>query len=373
MLLLIRGDRRSSPRRRSAATDANATGRAWAHSSGLDRRGPGAVAQLRSRLVRRRDPDRARRSCRSSSRLPSRCGRQRGHERGANAGRDAALRLRLEHASRRHAPACAGVRQPIGVAALADHRFIITADGYASVEPALAHTVHGVLWRITPRDRVTLDGWENVAGKLYRAETMPVRQVGGLRPALVYIARPRREGRPKAGYMELVVAAARPGTCRRLISLACSTGCRRRPTAARARGSWRHRDGRDPSRRDPRPGAGRRLSRLDRIHRARARPARLGAQPPRRRGRSIVRRAAGRGRRDDCRLQRRSARVARRRQSISATARPRNSRCAGAANCSRCCRRPDRRSSRRTAARTRRATPCRPPASTPSRRDRRAR
>ncbi len=106
---------------------------------------------------------------------------------------------------RRHAPSAA----PIGVAALADHRFIITADGYASVEHALGEIVHGVLWRITPRDRVTLDGWENVAGKLYRAETMPVRQVGCLRQALVYIARPRREGRPKAGYMELVVAAAR--------------------------------------------------------------------------------------------------------------------------------------------------------------------
>ena len=60
---------------------------------------------------------------------------------------------------RRHAPGAA----PIGVAELADHRFIITADGYASVERALGQTVHGVLWRLTPRDRVTLDGWENVA------------------------------------------------------------------------------------------------------------------------------------------------------------------------------------------------------------------
>ena len=68
--------------------------------------------------------------------------------------------------------------QPIGVAALADHRFIITADGYASVAPALAQTVHGVLWRITPRDRVTLDAWENIAGKLYRAEILPVRHAG---------------------------------------------------------------------------------------------------------------------------------------------------------------------------------------------------
>jgi AIG2-like family len=106
---------------------------------------------------------------------------------------------------RRHAAAA----QPLGVAALADHRFIVTADGYGSVEPALAHTVHGVLWRITPRDRVTLDAWENVAGGLYRAEILPVRHAGQVRPALVYAARPGRMGRPKADYMELVVAAAR--------------------------------------------------------------------------------------------------------------------------------------------------------------------
>ena len=42
-------------------------------------------------------------------------------------------------------------------------------------------------------------------------------------------------------------------------------------------------------------------------------------------------------------------------------ARPPNSRCAGRANCSRCCRRPER-ASRRTAPRIRAAAPCRPPA-----------
>src|SRR5262249_17884584 len=63
----------------------------------------------------------------------------------------------------------------LGVAVLPDHRFVIGADGYASVEPARARQVYGVLWRITPRDRVTLDAWENVEGGLYRAETLPVR------------------------------------------------------------------------------------------------------------------------------------------------------------------------------------------------------
>ena len=109
---------------------------------------------------------------------------------------------------RRHA---AGA-QPIGVAMLAGYRFVITADGYASVAPAVGHDVHGLLWRITPRDRVTLDAWESVETGLYRAETLPVRRVDSPTQqvsALVYIARECPVGRPRAGYMEVVVEAAR--------------------------------------------------------------------------------------------------------------------------------------------------------------------
>jgi hypothetical protein len=106
---------------------------------------------------------------------------------------------------RRHAPNA----EPIGVASLADYRFIITADGYASVEPARTHMVHGVLWRLTPRDRVSLDTWENIAGGLYSATTLPVLAEGRRVLVLVYLARPRGPGRPRAGYMELVLEAAR--------------------------------------------------------------------------------------------------------------------------------------------------------------------
>jgi hypothetical protein len=98
--------------------------------------------------------------------------------------------------------------EALGVAELSRHRFVITGDGYASVEPSRAQIVHGVVWRITPRDRVTLDVWENVAAGLYRAEIVPVRHGGELMPALVYFARPRGAGRPKPGYIELVIAAA---------------------------------------------------------------------------------------------------------------------------------------------------------------------
>jgi hypothetical protein len=105
----------------------------------------------------------------------------------------------------KHAPEAT----PLGTARLEHYRFVITADGYASVVPARGYVVHGMMWRLTPRDRVTLDLWENTAGGLYRAETMPIHFADTLRPALVYVARQRPDGVPKPGYMEIVVKAAR--------------------------------------------------------------------------------------------------------------------------------------------------------------------
>jgi hypothetical protein len=106
---------------------------------------------------------------------------------------------------RKHAPAAV----PLGVGRLANYRFVITADGYASIEPAPAKMVLGMLWRLTPRDRVTLDLWENIAGGLYRAAHLPIQFAGRHVSALVYLARRRPEGEPKPGYMEIVVKAAR--------------------------------------------------------------------------------------------------------------------------------------------------------------------
>jgi cation transport regulator ChaC len=106
---------------------------------------------------------------------------------------------------RKHAPEA----EPAGVAALADCRFVITADGYASVAPQPGMSVYGLLWRITPRDRITLDAWENVEGGLYRAETLPVHHAGQDSAALVYIAREQPVGQARAGYMEVVIEAAR--------------------------------------------------------------------------------------------------------------------------------------------------------------------
>jgi hypothetical protein len=108
-------------------------------------------------------------------------------------------------AMREHAPEAV----TLGVARLDGYRFIITADGYASVAPHRRGYVFGLLWRLTARDRVTLDRWENTAAGLYRAVMLPVIAAGKRRRALVYVARARPRGVPRPGYMEVVVQAAR--------------------------------------------------------------------------------------------------------------------------------------------------------------------
>ena len=98
--------------------------------------------------------------------------------------------------------------EPLGIAALGDYRFMVSGDGYATVKPQRGERVHGVLWRLTLRDRIRLDAWENIAAGHYRPEILPVRAAARRIPALIYIARPRRSARAvKQGYMEIVLAA----------------------------------------------------------------------------------------------------------------------------------------------------------------------
>jgi hypothetical protein len=103
-----------------------------------------------------------------------------------------------------HAPHAA----PLGVARLTDHRFVISGDGYASVVPWRTANVYGVLWRLHPRDRATLDLWEGVADGLYRAGILPVLYAGRRRRALIYLGRSGPVGQARVNYMEFVMAAA---------------------------------------------------------------------------------------------------------------------------------------------------------------------
>ena len=105
-------------------------------------------------------------------------------------------------------PRCPSARE-IGVAVLEGHSFMVTADGYASIVRAPGDRVHGLLWRLAPRDLAALNAYEGLATGLYRTVTLPVRIGGRRAAALVYVGRSRAPGTVKPGYLELVLAAAR--------------------------------------------------------------------------------------------------------------------------------------------------------------------
>ena len=106
---------------------------------------------------------------------------------------------------RRHCPG----HVEIGTAVLTNYRFIITSDGYASIVPHPGGTVHGVLWRLRLRDLAALNAYESLDSGLYSVTTLPVLLGAKRVAATIYIARARAPGRPKPGYLDVVVDAAR--------------------------------------------------------------------------------------------------------------------------------------------------------------------
>ena len=103
---------------------------------------------------------------------------------------------------------CPGARLE-GHACLPGYRFVIVRSGYASVVPAPGSSVHGLLWRVTPRDVAALNAYENLDGGLYRVVTMAVVSHRRRRAALVYIGCDGAPGRPRPGYLDIVTQAAR--------------------------------------------------------------------------------------------------------------------------------------------------------------------
>lgn len=96
----------------------------------------------------------------------------------------------------------------IGVARLARHRFIITADGYASVVRDPVRTVHGLLWDLALADIRALDRYESLSTGLYTKAQTPVITADGARKALIYFGTSVQTGEPRPGYMEAVLQAA---------------------------------------------------------------------------------------------------------------------------------------------------------------------
>ncbi len=99
--------------------------------------------------------------------------------------------------------------EPYGVASLRSYKYTIAASGYATVIPWAGSFVHGVLWKVAPKDIAALDGYEDVAGGLYRAVQLPVKYNGRLLRALVYLAIGDKSGATPPGYIEKIIAAAK--------------------------------------------------------------------------------------------------------------------------------------------------------------------
>jgi hypothetical protein len=97
----------------------------------------------------------------------------------------------------------------LGIATLAGWRFIINLDGFGSIAPQPGVLVYGVLWRLTPRDLSAVNAYENLDAGLYLRRLLPIEYDARQRAALVYIARRQGGGRPRPGYIRLVVEAAR--------------------------------------------------------------------------------------------------------------------------------------------------------------------
>lgn len=103
---------------------------------------------------------------------------------------------------------CAGAKY-VGVAKLMRHRFVITPEGWGSVERDMSRLVYGVLWDVSFGHVRTLDVFEEIGRGLYTKATQPVLKLqGGGARALIYFGH-GAQGRACAGYMEDVIASAR--------------------------------------------------------------------------------------------------------------------------------------------------------------------
>lgn len=97
----------------------------------------------------------------------------------------------------------------LGLATLAGHRFIITARGYASIEPHGGSLVHGVLAELTEGDEAALDHFEGVGHDIYRKASLALAWESREVAALVYIDNETNHGNPRPGYLERVIRGAR--------------------------------------------------------------------------------------------------------------------------------------------------------------------
>ncbi len=98
----------------------------------------------------------------------------------------------------------------LGTAMLSGYKFTINERGVATVVPGQSSHVYGVLWRINDADEDTLDDYEGVPWRTYSKKTVLVeRDTGATQKALIYVASNRTPGKPRKGYLEGIINAAK--------------------------------------------------------------------------------------------------------------------------------------------------------------------
>jgi cation transport regulator ChaC len=99
----------------------------------------------------------------------------------------------------------------LGLARLARHRFVLMANGFASVRRDAGSDVHGVLFDLALSDVRPLDRYEETGSGLYTKVMQPVvRQAGSAVQALIYIGSETSGGSAaSAAYMDGVIQAAK--------------------------------------------------------------------------------------------------------------------------------------------------------------------
>lgn len=95
------------------------------------------------------------------------------------------------------------------LASLGAYRFLIGERGYATIEPSVEDSVHGVVYQLSPSDEKTLDRREGVALGCYRKDYLTLSgPCGPISDVLVYVDPRATPGRPKDGYMSKILAGA---------------------------------------------------------------------------------------------------------------------------------------------------------------------
>jgi hypothetical protein len=92
----------------------------------------------------------------------------------------------------------------MGIVRLDGWRFLINQEGYATIVPDQSAYVLSVLWSLTSACEAALDDYEEIATGLYTKVYIEIQDT----PALVYLATNALPGRPRAGYLEAIIAEA---------------------------------------------------------------------------------------------------------------------------------------------------------------------